>query len=325
MQFGGGGLPRAAWQDGGGSFGADRADVRPLHREAYPPAAHRADRGAVPLPRFAGPRSAVALDHCRPFQLSAQSSAEAQFGEDNTMAPVAELTDRISDEFPESAAAIPAYLSNHYWWAYMRPWAVWIFDRQWVVNVLLYGHYAKLRDAAFAEFASNLSGRTLQISCCYGDLTPRMTSLVGEAHGRIDVVDIVPVQIENTQRKIGGAPHAHCHRMDAEALKFPDSSFDNVLLFFLLHEIPHESRERTIAEAFRVLEAGWHGGRDRFRRPEAVASASLSLVADSWHDRAVRQIFMARRALRSSRNAEPELEAQFLFRRTLSEAGQSRC
>lgn len=172
------------------------------------------------------------------------------------MAPVAELTDRISDEFPESAAAIPAYLSNHYWWAYMRPWAVWIFDRQWVVNVLLYGHYAKLRDAAFAEFASNLSGRTLQISCCYGDLTPRMTSLVGEAHGRIDVVDIVPVQIENTQRKIGGAPHAHCHRMDAEALKFPDSSFDNVLLFFLLHEIPHESRERTIAEAFRVLKPG---------------------------------------------------------------------
>ncbi|HTW36050.1 MAG TPA: rhodoquinone biosynthesis methyltransferase RquA [Rhizomicrobium sp.] len=172
------------------------------------------------------------------------------------MAPVAELTDRISGKIQGSTVAIPPYLSNRYWWAYMKPWAVWIFDRQWVVNVLLYGHYAKLRDAAFAEFASTLSGRTLQISCCYGDFTPRLTAQIEKARGRIDVVDILPVQLENVQRKIGNAPCAHFHRMDAEALKFPDSSFENVLVFFLLHEVPHESRERAIAEAFRVLKPG---------------------------------------------------------------------
>lgn len=172
------------------------------------------------------------------------------------MGPAADLTDGVSKIRPGGVAAIPPYLAKHYWWAYVQPWAVRIFDHQWVVSILLYGHYAKLRDVAFAEFARNMSGRTLQISCCYGDLTPRLAARIAEAQGRIDIVDVVPVQLENTRRKIGDVPHAQLHRMDAEALKFPDASFDNVLLFFLLHEIPRESRERTMAEAFRVLKPG---------------------------------------------------------------------
>src|SRR5208282_6469688 len=136
----------------------------------------------------------------------------------------------IAEGFAPEAIAIPPYLERHYWWAYVRPWGIWAFDRQWVVNLLLYGHYEKLRDAALAEFAGNFSGRTLQISCCYGDLTPRLAARIAETRGRLDVVDVLPQQLENALRKVGDIPQAHFNRMDAEALDFPAGSFDNVLL-----------------------------------------------------------------------------------------------
>ena len=149
--------------------------------------------------------------------------------------------------------AIPAYLEKYYWWAYVRPWAVRVFERQWLINLILYGNYKKLQEAALAEFESGLSGRTLKISCCYGSLTPAIAARVAHAGGTFDLVDITPAQLENARRKVGKNPAVTMHRMNATALEFPDHSFDNVLLFFLLHEEPQEVREQTMTEALRVL------------------------------------------------------------------------
>jgi ubiquinone/menaquinone biosynthesis C-methylase UbiE len=44
--------------------------------------------------------------------------------------------------------------------------------------------------------------------------------------------------------------------MDSAALGFADASFDRALLFFLLHEQPQAVRERTLAEALRVVRPG---------------------------------------------------------------------
>ena len=44
--------------------------------------------------------------------------------------------------------AVPAYLCTHYWWAYIHPYGVWFFERQWLVNLILAGNYACLRDGA---------------------------------------------------------------------------------------------------------------------------------------------------------------------------------
>ena len=35
-------------------------------------------------------------------------------------------------------AHIPYYLSAHYWWAYVHPRAVKVFERQWLVNLILW-------------------------------------------------------------------------------------------------------------------------------------------------------------------------------------------
>ena len=66
---------------------------------------------------------------------------------------------------------VPGYLRAHYWWAYIHPKAVKLFERQWLVNLILWGNYKRLRDAALVELGASLSGTTLQVACVYGDLT----------------------------------------------------------------------------------------------------------------------------------------------------------
>ncbi len=44
--------------------------------------------------------------------------------------------------------------------------------------------------------------------------------------------------------------------MNAEFLAYGDNVFATVLIFFLLHELPPDARERSISEAIRVLRPG---------------------------------------------------------------------
>ena len=51
----------------------------------------------------------------------------------------------------QEAATIPGYLHETYWWAYVHPNAVRLFERQWLVNLILWGNFAKLRDVVDIE------------------------------------------------------------------------------------------------------------------------------------------------------------------------------
>jgi ubiquinone/menaquinone biosynthesis C-methylase UbiE len=141
-----------------------------------------------------------------------------------------------------------------------------VFDRRWVTNLILWGNFARLRDAAVAAVGPACAGRTLQVACVYGDFTPALLRALAPG-ARLDVVDVVPAQLDNLARKLPeGAPVA-LHRRDATALGFADGSFDRVVLFFLLHEQPAWVRERSLAEAWRVLQAGGRLVLVDYRRP----------------------------------------------------------
>ena len=153
------------------------------------------------------------------------------------------------------AVLIPAYLEDVYWWAYVHPRAVRLFERQWLVNMILWGNFARLRDAALDALGDSLPGRTLQVACVYGDLTERLASRVA-GEGRLDVVDVLPIQLKNLERKLPAEAPVELHHADSRALGFADASYDRVLIFFLLHEQPEEVRRATLAEALRVLRPG---------------------------------------------------------------------
>ena len=161
-----------------------------------------------------------------------------------------------ADIVRDGTAEIPEYLERIYWWTYVRPWAVWFFERQWLVNAILFGNYVRLRDAALEFMGARLPGRTLQIACVYGDMTCRLAERVALGGGRLDVVDVLPVQIENLRVKLpAGAPVLGLIQ-DSAALNFPDARYDRAILFFLLHEQPEDWRRKTLSEAFRVVRPG---------------------------------------------------------------------
>lgn len=156
---------------------------------------------------------------------------------------------------PEALLPVPKYLSANYWWAYVHPRAVQLFERQWMVNLILWGNYRTLSDAVLDSLGDRLDGRTLQIACAYGDLTPRLASRIG-ADGVLDVVDILPIQLSNLAAKLPADSPVRMHHMNSAMLRFADASVDRALMFFLLHEQPHEVRLHTLAEALRVVRPG---------------------------------------------------------------------
>src|SRR5581483_7565285 len=89
------------------------------------------------------------------------------------------------------AASVPRYLRLHYWWAYIHPNAVLLFERPWLVNLILWFNYRRLSEAALAALEDTgsigrLPGRTLQIACVYGDLTGRLAQRCLRADGSLD-------------------------------------------------------------------------------------------------------------------------------------------
>lgn len=167
----------------------------------------------------------------------------------------------MSDEaqpisFPlPSPARIPAYLEKVYWWAYVHPRAVRLFERQWLVNAILWGNFSRLRDAALDELGQRIEGRTLQIACVYGDFSPRLAGRLA-ADASLDVVDVLPIQLDNLRKKMPANARVTALLRDAADLGISDASYDQTVLFFLLHEQPEEVRRRTLSEALRVTRPG---------------------------------------------------------------------
>jgi ubiquinone/menaquinone biosynthesis C-methylase UbiE len=153
------------------------------------------------------------------------------------------------------APLIPSYLEQVYWWAYVHPNAVTVFEREWLVSAILFGHYGKLRDAALADLGSTVQGSTLQVACAYGNLTPKLRERLAP-DARLDVVDILPIQLKNLGKKLPPDPRVELLHGDSSSLACPEASYDQVLLFFLLHEQPEAVRRGTLAEALRVVKPG---------------------------------------------------------------------
>lgn len=150
---------------------------------------------------------------------------------------------------------IPEYLRKTYWWAYLHPRAVKFFEHQWIINLILWGNFARLRDAALNEIGRNIFGRTLQIACVYGNFTSSLTKRLAP-DARLDVVDVAPIQLENLRRKIGNPRNVFSDLQNAAELSFADDTFDQVVVFFLLHELPSEARKAGVQEAIRVIKPG---------------------------------------------------------------------
>jgi ubiquinone/menaquinone biosynthesis C-methylase UbiE len=157
---------------------------------------------------------------------------------------------------PMAPPPIPDYLQDTYWWAYVHPKSVWVFEREWLVNLILWGNMHKLTLAVLDELDLQPQSSVLQVACVYGDFSNRLASHLGQTQSRLSIVDVAPIQISNLEKKLVAHDNVSAHHQDSTCMSFPDDSFDETVIFFLLHEQPEEARRKTVAEAIRVTKPG---------------------------------------------------------------------
>jgi ubiquinone/menaquinone biosynthesis C-methylase UbiE len=144
----------------------------------------------------------------------------------------------------------PEYLVRNYWWAYLSPAGVWFFSHHTIINLILFGQYRTILSALTARLGSTPCRRMLQLTCAYGDLTPTLADLTEELH----LNDVAAIQLRLARSALSKRSRtAQMARMNAESLAYAADSFDTLIIFFLLHELPAAARQRALEEALRVL------------------------------------------------------------------------
>ncbi|WP_395295353.1 class I SAM-dependent methyltransferase [Kitasatospora hibisci] len=96
--------------------------------------------------------------------------------------------------------------------------------------------------------------RLLEIGCGTGNLAV----LAKRSRPGVEVVgsDPDPLALARAQRKARGLDGIHFERGYAQALHYPDGSFDRVLSALMLHHLDRDTKTAAAAEALRVLRPG---------------------------------------------------------------------
>ena len=146
---------------------------------------------------------------------------------------------------------MPEYLARHYWWAYLWEKSIWFFDHQAIINAILFGQYDALLRKTLAQVEAKPNARLLQLTCVYGKLTP---SLLLHSSNEIHLCDIAIGQLNLARSKtFNVADRCLLARMNAESLAYADDVFDQVIVFFLFHELPPAARQNVYDEIARVV------------------------------------------------------------------------
>jgi len=130
----------------------------------------------------------------------------------------------------------------------------WLYDP--VLEGLSFGRERRFREKTLEYMDFAPTDRILDVGCGTGNLTLLIAGRLtppGEAIG----IDAAPRMIEVARRKAkaAGSP-ARFEAGVAEALEFPDASFDLVVNSMFTHHIDTDLKRRAFAEMYRVLRPG---------------------------------------------------------------------
>jgi SAM-dependent methyltransferase len=146
---------------------------------------------------------------------------------------------------------LPDYLVKTYRWAYLTQTSLFLLDNPIALTTILWGNLPRLVRAACIEFERGQ--RVLQASSAYGNLSPELAAQVGP-NGRLEVIDIAPLQVAHVRRKLSDFPHAQARIADAAA---PGGGiYDGVCCFFLLHEVPDDHKRAVVDALLASVGAG---------------------------------------------------------------------
>jgi ubiquinone/menaquinone biosynthesis C-methylase UbiE len=119
--------------------------------------------------------------------------------------------------------------------------------------LMLFGQEGRMARPCLSYLQDRRIRSVLDIGCGTGTLTIEIARLLAERGGRVMGIDAAAKMIAVARRKAGGTSNVRFEVAAAEALPFPDASFDWVLSTFFFHHVDYELKMLSLNEAFRVL------------------------------------------------------------------------
>ncbi|HET7874246.1 MAG TPA: class I SAM-dependent methyltransferase [Methylomirabilota bacterium] len=129
-----------------------------------------------------------------------------------------------------------------------------LYDALVSVMAFFIGGEHRLRQRVVALVDPRPGERVLDVACGTGTLAALMAERVGTG-GSVVGIDFSPRLIELARRK-EGMPQLSFRQANAEAIPYPEESFDKATITYGLHEMFRPGREKTLNEIRRVLRPG---------------------------------------------------------------------
>jgi len=164
----------------------------------------------------------------------------------------------------------PGKQRDSLYWLYTNKYLIKITDNQLVTSAVLLFQYNRLARRVVDQIGGNEKGsKVLQISCAYGNFSRKLAEKCRAIEaGEMVICDIVGNQLENVKRKIRDYPgKATLVEENAANMRFKTDHFSSALIFFLLHELPFEDKQKALSEAMRVVRPGGRLVLAEFHKP----------------------------------------------------------
>jgi len=169
---------------------------------------------------------------------------------------------------------------SHVYPIYSNMRLIKMVDFQPIISAILLFQYNRL----VAKIVSGLerldlrNKKVLITSCAFGNVIPRVVNAAVQAGAeRVLIADIIHNELIHARSKLGNfSQKVDYIEENATSMKQSDGVVAANVMFFLLHELPHELKGRALSEAGRMLAPGGKLFLAEFHRPELWVLRALS-------------------------------------------------
>jgi ubiquinone/menaquinone biosynthesis C-methylase UbiE len=169
---------------------------------------------------------------------------------------------------------------SHVYPIYSNMGLIKFVDFQPIISAILLFQYHRLVSKIVAGLRQTDLGnkKVLVTSCAFGNVIPRVVEASIQAGAeRVLIADIILNELVHARSKLG----RYSGKVDfiednATAMKQAEGVAAANVMFFLLHELPHDLKVRALSEAGRMLAPGGKLYLAEFHRPELWVLRALS-------------------------------------------------
>lgn len=166
----------------------------------------------------------------------------------------------------------PRSEKSHVYPIYSNMRLIKLVDFQPIISAILLFQYDRLVSSIVAGLAATdlRHKKVMLTSCAFGNVMPRVVEAsLASGADRVLVADLIRNELLHAKSKLGRySGQVDYIEDDATAMRQPEGLVDANVIFFLLHELPHELKARALSEAGRMLAPGGKLYLAEFHRPE---------------------------------------------------------